>query len=82
MSGNEKNLGSHLNTREIPGVETERRRVEPPVSANSNFGRLRREHVYGPVVLGICHDAIVEIYMSPVRRTIQATLYGNAPCSR
>lgn len=76
MNYNEKNPGPDLDAPKTPAVEAELRLVDPHLAVNRDLVRQRREHVYGPVVLGICHDAIAEVYMSRVRHTIQATLDG------
>lgn len=41
---------------------------------NCKPGRTWRVEIYGPIVLGICDDAIDEIYMIRERGTIEATL--------
>jgi len=61
---------SHLEARASKGSP----QADPLLSATSRSEKTSRRVCYQPVVLQICRDAIAEVYMTPVRRTIQRTL--------
>lgn len=49
--------------------------MSPQIAVKSDPRKKSREVIYGPIVLDICAAAIDQFYMSPIRPTIQNTIY-------